>query len=106
MAPFKRRTQETPVRGFIRMRLRARNAVSAGTGAFLGLLSVTLWLAGPMEFLPLAWGLLPIFSGIALFAAIIGAFLTSARLRWGLLLGALLGLVGGAAIALYALWRI
>jgi hypothetical protein len=82
-----------------RLQLRGKNALCSGGAALMVLLLMLLFFSGE-RFVSMVWGFMLLFLPISFFASVVGAFLSTSRTRWSLLLGALLGFAGGVAIVL------
>lgn len=83
--------------------LHFRNAIASGAASLLALLAMALWIGGWQEFPGIVSGSIGLFLMISIGALFIGSLLSARHIRWSLLVGALSGLAGGAAIVLLAM---
>lgn len=90
----------------LQLAIRGKNAASAATTAMIALVALSLWIGGAQEFAGIVRGFMPLFLLIFFIALVLGAFLRARRIRWSLLLGALSGIAGGAAIVWHVMSQI
>jgi hypothetical protein len=88
------------------MKLRLRNALASGAASFLALLAMALWVGGTHDFMGAVTEGIYLFLAISSFAVLLGAFLSTTRVWWSLMVCALSGIVGGCVILLLAVSNI
>ncbi len=81
---------------------KSKSGLVAGTTAFVVLLAMSLNIGGLDNFLSIVTGLGLIFLAVAAVAFILGYFISQIRLRWVALAGAVIGLLSGFGIVIWA----
>lgn len=84
----------------LKITLRGKNAASSAAAAMVALLSMSLWNGGAEGVAGIVRDLMPLFLLISFIALVLGAFLSTPRIRWSFLIGALSGIAGGTAIVI------
>lgn len=87
-------------------KLRAKNALVSGASSFVALLAMAVWFGGMEGFLSIVIYFVHLFLVVSFLALVLGAFLSTSRIRWSVLIGTLSGILGGFAIALYVVSNI
>ena len=82
--------------------LRGKNALISGGSAFIGLGAVSCWHGVPLAFLAFPLWIV----SACLVGLILGSFLLAARVRWSILIGGVVGIITGAALALRVISQI